>query len=132
MGLSFRKWVRSKRRFRMKASNNGASQLTDDELPQVRESSARVNRRKFLGQAGAAAAAVSGALANPSLAFGQSINSNDDVSLAPPSGNNRRVLQAFQTRGTAAAQEARSPARPHTTNHDEARYPDKSGTSSKG
>ena len=114
------------------ARNNGVSQPTDDELPQVRESSPRVDRRKFLGQAGAAAAAVSGALANPSLAFGQSINSNDDVSLAPPSGNNRRVLQSFQTRVTAAAQEARIRVPPHTTNHDEARYPDKSGTYSKG
>ena len=89
------------------ARNNGVSQRTDDELPQVRESSPRVDRRKFLGQAGAAAAAVSGALANPSLAFGQSINSNDSGSLAPASGNNRRVLQSFQTRVTAAAQEAR-------------------------
>ena len=50
-----------------------------------------------------------------------------------PSGiSNKRVLRSYENRVNAATQEALIPVPPHTTNGDEARYPDKSGTYSKG
>jgi hypothetical protein len=45
--------------------------------------------------------------------------------------DNARVLKALETRVAAAVREASIPVPPHTTNGDEARYPDKSGTYSK-
>jgi hypothetical protein len=86
------------------------------------------NRRKFLGQAGAAAAVVTGAIASPSAAFGQSTRNGP---VTPPS-NNKRVVQSFADRLAAATREAAIPIPPHATNGDEARYPDKPGTYSKG
>jgi hypothetical protein len=51
---------------------------------------------------------------------------------APPSVTNPRVVQAFETRLAAATREALVPVPPHTTNGDEMRYPDKSGTYTTG
>ncbi|HEY2800473.1 MAG TPA: hypothetical protein VGI85_07765 [Chthoniobacterales bacterium] len=47
-------------------------------------------------------------------------------------GRDPRVQKAFALRVKTAAKEASIPVPPHTTNGDEARYPDKSGTYSKG
>jgi hypothetical protein len=88
-----------------------------------------LNRRKFLGQAGAAAAVATGALASPTAAFGQA---SDVTHITAPSGVNKRVAQSFAIRLAAATQEGIIPVPPHATNGDEARYPDKSGTYSKG
>ena len=90
------------------------------------------NRREFLGQAGAAAAVVTGALAGPSAAFGQSSNFPGNQQVASAGPNNKRVAQSFAVRLAAASQEAIIPVPAHATNGDEARYPDKSGTYSKG
>jgi hypothetical protein len=92
-----------------------------------------MNRRKFLGQAGAAAAVAAGALGSPSAAFAQSSGFRYTGSVpAPASVTNPRVVQAFETRLAAATREALVPVPPHTTNGDETRYPDKSGTYTKG
>ncbi len=91
-----------------------------------------LNRRKFLGQAGAAATLAAGALAAPSSVFAQSGGPDTLGHQAPSDGGGGRVLQYFQDRVTAATREATIPIPPHTTNGDEARYPDKSGTYSKG
>jgi len=91
-----------------------------------------IDRRKFLGQVGAAAAVAAGALASPTATLAGSGNALDFPS-APDSDTtgNARVLEAFETRVAAAIRQASIPVPPHTTNGDEARYPDKSGTYSK-
>ncbi len=92
-----------------------------------------INRRKFLGQAGAAATIAVGTLATPSAAFAQSGRSGSSGRVSPPPGiANNRVLQSFENRVLAATQEALIPVPPHTTNGDETRYADKSGSYSKG
>jgi hypothetical protein len=92
-----------------------------------------INRRKLLRQAGAAAAVAAGALARPSAAFAQSSGFRYIGSAsAPASVTNARVLQSFESRVAAAIREALVPVPPHTTNGDETRYPDKSGTYTKG
>ncbi len=95
-----------------------------------RKPSKTVNRRKFLTQAGAAATVAAGALSTPALGFAQSGNAQN----AGPSPKiiNNRVLQSYQRRLAAATREALIPVPPHATNGDETRYPDKSGTYSKG
>ena len=92
-----------------------------------REVPAAVNRRTFLGRAGAAAVAA-GALANASAAFGQTASASSSQSGIC----NKRIRQTYQDRMGAAHQEATIPAAPQTTNGDEERYPDKSGTYTKG
>ena len=91
------------------------------------------SRRKFLGQIGAALAggAVLGKAAVASAQDSFKLAIGDDI--APLNGViDPRVRQAFALRLKAATREALIPVPPHTTNGDEARYPDKSGTYSKG
>ncbi len=90
-----------------------------------------INRRKFLGQAGAAATIAAGALAGPSAVFAQSRGSQSFGNPSRPPGGNNRVLQSFDNRVLEATREGLIPVPPHTTNGDETRYPDKSGTYAK-
>jgi len=92
------------------------------------------SRRTFLGQAGAAATLVAGALTGPPGAFAQSGGSSRGFGHppAPASVSNNRVMQSFENRVIAATQEALIPVPQHATNGDEGRYSDKSGTYSKG
>ena len=92
----------------------------------------RSSRRKFLGQVGAAL--TGGAvLGKAGLTFGQSSNASNfgDGPQALSSRADPRVRQSFAIRLAAANEEARIPAAPQTTNGDEDRYHDKSGTFSK-
>src|SRR5262245_5260915 len=89
----------------------------------------RASRRKFLGQVGAALATGT-VLGKISRASAQS--SIGDGIAAPAGPSNERVAQAFNLKLKAATDESRIPVPPHTTNGDEERYPDKSGTYSKG
>ena len=67
------------------------------------------------------------------IASAQVYNSSIGDSVATPSGViDPRVTQSFNIRVGTATVEALIPVPPHTTNGDEARYPDKSGTYSKG
>ncbi len=91
------------------------------------------SRRKFLGQIGVALAggAVLGKAAVASAQDSFKLTIGDDI--APLNGVfDPRVRRAFALRLEAATREALIPVPPHTTNGDEARYPDKSGTYSKG
>ncbi|MEO8725852.1 MAG: hypothetical protein ABI383_06975, partial [Acidobacteriaceae bacterium] len=54
-----------------------------------------------------------------------------DASTKKPAGVKGRVLKSFELRLQAATREAEIPVPPHTTNGDEERYPDKSGTYTK-
>ena len=114
----------------MSEDKNGASKLTEDNGRSDPRTATGLNRRKFLGTVGTAAAVATGALATPSVAFGQSGSSVPSTPVPP--ATNKRVLQAFETRVVAATREALIPVPAHATNGDEARYPDKSGTHSKG
>jgi len=107
-------------------SNNPARPL--EEAKQISETNNdALGRRKFLTQAGAVAAVAAAGLAGTPAAFAQF-----GGVASPPSGViNKRILQTFQNRMAAAAQEASVPAAPQVTNGDEARYPDKSGTFAK-
>jgi len=89
------------------------------------------SRRKFLGQVGAAL--TGGAvLGKAALASATSENGGFvDRTNAPGHGHDSRVQQSFQIRLRAAQDEAHIPAAPQTTNGDEQRYHDKSGTYSK-
>ena len=99
----------------------------------VEKTSSGINRRKFLGQAGAAATVAAGALASPAAALAQSGSSHSSGRVSPPGGvQNSRVMQSFENRVLAATQEALIPVPPHTTNGDETRYADKAGSYSKG
>ena len=92
----------------------------------------RSSRRKFLGQVGAAIAggAVFGKAA---LAAAKSDNpAFSEVFAAPGPSDNHRVAQARKLRMDAANDEAHIRVPPHTTNGDEERYHDKSGSYSKG
>lgn len=91
----------------------------------------RSSRRRFLGTVGAALAggAVLGKIPQ---AAAQSLNPRIGDGVAIPDGvNSERAREAFQIRVDAAAKEAIVPIPPHTTNGDEDRYTDKSGTYSK-
>jgi hypothetical protein len=110
----------------------GAGQVSEGGSLSESRTATRLNRRKFLGQAGAAAAVVTGAIASPSVAFGQASDSSNNRHVSSPGSNNKRVVQSFTDRLAAAGREAVIPVPPHATNGDEALYPDKSGTYSKG
>ena len=89
------------------------------------------SRRKFLGQVGAALAG--GAVLKAAIASGQNYNPAIGDGIAAPAGVvDKRVAQSFAIRLGAATKEALIPVPPHTTNGDEQRYHDKSGTYSKG
>src|ERR1700739_2768569 len=101
---------------------------TETESPSVGERPRGPNRRKFLGQAGAAATLGAGALASPSVSSAQAIgaSSNTPGGAAPHAGvTNRRVIEAFELRVAEATQDAGVPAAINVNNGDEARYPDK-------
>jgi hypothetical protein len=89
------------------------------------------SRRKFLGQVGAAL--TGGAvLGKAALASATSENGGFvDRTNTPGHGHDSRVQQSFQIRLRAAQDEAHIHAAPQTTNGDEQRYHDKSGTYSK-
>lgn len=91
------------------------------------------NRRSFLGQVGLAATTVASALAVPGSASAQQ-EANDRVAngTLPREVTNDRVIDAFAMRVKAAQHDARIPVAVNTTNGDEARYPDKAATFTKG
>jgi hypothetical protein len=115
-------------------TRDSVSGVLETDSPSVGERPRGPNRRKFLGQVGAAATAV-GALACPSVSSAQavgggSVGTGSAASLAGV--NNRRVMEAMELRVAEAIQDASVPAATNLNNGDEARYPDKGGTYTKG
>ncbi len=91
------------------------------------------NRRHFLGQAGAAAATLAaGALTASSAAAAQSSDSRDSSAGDPTKGAGKRVIEALDLRLAVATQDALVPAAKNVNNGDDALYPDKGGTYTKG
>ena len=114
---------------KMNNSNSGHTADTDASSPNNHTEN-RPSRRRFLGQVGAALAggAVLGKLPQ---AAAQSLNPRTGEG-TQSSAAGSRVQQAYQVRVQAATQEAQIPTARHTTNGDENRYFDKSGSYSKG
>jgi hypothetical protein len=113
------------------AEKNTVADVTKTESPLAHNAAKGSSRRKFLGQVGAA---LTGGvvLGKAALASAQSNNSTFGDGIVPPGhGNDPRVRQSFAIRLATAREEAHIPAAPQTTNGDEQRYHDKSGTYSK-
>ncbi len=88
------------------------------------------NRRQFFGQAGGVAAKVAaGAL---TISFAASAQSAETAVAIPATVSNRRVIEAFNLRVGEAVQDASAGAATNVNNGDDARYPDKAGTFTKG
>src|SRR5712691_4188267 len=90
------------------------------------------SRRTFLGQVGAA---LTGGvvLGKATVASAQYTSPAIGDGLTPPAGvTDERVKRSFLIRVGTAARQAGIPVPPHTTNGDEDRYGDKSGSYSKG
>jgi len=117
------------------ADRNADHSGIETDSPSLGERPRGANRRKFLGQVGAAATFAAGALASPSVSSAQAVgsSSNSPGGVAPLAGvTNRRVIEAMELRVAEAIGDARAPAATNVNNGDEARYADKGGTYSKG
>ncbi len=87
-------------------------------------------RRKFMGKLSGAAAATAGAIVF-SPAFDSSGTRAEAATEQAVEGAHSRVAKSYALRVAAAKKDAKVPVPPHTTNGDEARYADKSGTYTK-
>ncbi len=83
-----------------------------------------------MGKLGGAAAATAGAIVFPP-AFDSPGTRAEAATVRSPGGAHARVAKSFALRLEAATRDSQVPVPPHTTNGDEARYPDKSGTYTK-
>ena len=112
---------------------NTVADVTKTENPSANDAVDRGStRRKFLGQIGAALAGGA-VLGKAAIASAKSDNpAFSGVFVAPLRSDNQRVAQARQLRIAAAVDEGQVDVPPHTTNGDEQRYHDKSGTYGKG
>ena len=88
-------------------------------------------RRKFIGQIGAALAGGA-VLGKAAVASAQDSKRFVEKEITLDGGGDPRIEQAYARRVKAAIRVSEIPVPPHTTNGDEARYADKSGTYSKG
>ena len=110
---------------------NPNANITEGRKPAERDADQGPSRRKFLGQVGTA---LTGGvvLGKAPLALAQSDASTaTDGARMPDTVSDPRVKKSFDIRVGTATKEALIPVPPHTTNGDEERYPDKSGTYTK-
>src|ERR1035438_4319648 len=87
------------------------------------------HRRQFVGQVGGAAAALAASVFAGSSAASAESPGSAEVTAGP---TNQRVMQAFNLRVAMANQDAGVPAATNVNNGDDALYPDKGGTFTKG
>jgi hypothetical protein len=112
--------------------NNKSEIVTTDADSSQRSANNGTSRRKFLGQMGAVLAGGA-VLGKAAAASAQNYNPAIGDGIAPQANTlDPRVRQSYALRKGAATTEAHIPVPPHTTNGDEERYFDKSGTYSKG
>ena len=113
------------------SNNNNKTINTDVGSPQTPTEKGS-SRRKFLTQVSAALAGGA-ILGKAATASAQNYNPAIGDGITSPGGvTDQRVQESFALRVRAASNEARIPVPPHTTNGDEQRYADKSGTYTKG
>ncbi|HEY1583333.1 MAG TPA: hypothetical protein VGF73_09575, partial [Chthoniobacterales bacterium] len=111
-----------------------AAQVDKNDLANSSQpASDKTSRRKFLGTIGAALAG-SAVLGKAASAAAQNYNPavGDGTASLPAGVTDHRVAESFTLRLGSATKEALIPVPPHTTNGDEQRYHDKSGTYTKG
>ncbi len=116
----------------MSEENRSKDGALPAELPSATKTSNGLNRRRFLGQAGAATAVAASVLAAPQLASAQSGESGNIRGVSRPDGVGGRVLRSFENRVNAAMREALIPVPPEITNGDEHNFPNYIGNYSKG
>ncbi len=93
----------------------------------------RPHRRQFVAQMGSVAAStVAGALTTPTAASAQSSTPCGGAPAMPSGVTNSRMVEAFNLRVAEAIQNASVPAAVNVNNGDDALYPDKGGTYTKG
>lgn len=114
---------------------NRAVDRSPDSLSPTEDHKALISRsrRSFLGKisTGAAATMAAGVLGSAPAALAQSSKSSAAGTAALPAASNARVAQAFALRLARATADSLVPVPPHTTNGDENRYSDHSGSYSK-
>jgi len=111
---------------------NAVANVTQTTKPSGNTATEVSSRRKFLGQVGAALAGGA-VLGKAAVASAQDHNrAIGNTNALPSFVSDPRVTRAFALRLEAATRNALIPVPPHTTNGDEALYPDKSGTYTKG
>ena len=104
--------------------------VTNGSLPDNAPASTNApSRRRFLGQV---TAALAGSVVLGKATGAKAANFGDGTTTTLPDNADPRLKQAYRLRVQAAAKEASIGTAPHTTNGDEQRYPDKSGTYTKG
>jgi hypothetical protein len=90
------------------------------------------DRRHFLGQVGGFATTLAaGALTGSSVASAESDGTTDEAPVRTGISH-KRMIDAFHLRVGVASEDALVPAAKNVNNHDDARYPDKGGTYTKG
>ena len=89
------------------------------------------SRRRFFGQAGGVAALAAGAVKAASAAA-TSRGPIETAVTVPPGIENKRLAAAFNMRVAAATNDLLVPPAKNVNNGDDARYPDKGGTFTKG
>ncbi len=95
---------------------------------------AKPNRRQFFGQAGGVAATLAAGARTEGVASAQTLGMGGRATgmALPPGLTNKRMIDAFNLRVGEATQDALLPVAPNMTNGDDALYPDKAGTFTKG
>ena len=88
------------------------------------------SRRKFIGKLSGAAAATAGAVVFAPVLDSPGTKA-EAATIEAPAGAHARVAKSLALRLEAARRDAQVPVPRHTTNGDETRYPDKSGTYTK-
>ena len=114
------------------SEDNSTNDALQAGLPSTSRAPNGLNRRKFLGQAGAATAVAASVLAAPKLASAQSSQSGSIGGVSRPDGVSGRVLRSFENRVNAAMREALIPVPHEITNGDEHNFPNYIGNYSKG
>ena len=117
----------------MTGNRDGLSDAKDGDGAAESSTCKASDRRSFLGRAGSLAATLAaGAFAGPAVASAQTADGIDGGVATPSCVTNQRVREAFQLRVGMAMQDASVPAAINLNNGDDARYPDKGGTFTKG
>ena len=112
--------------------DNVSSTPAPESTPDAGKTPEGPTRRQFLGQVGFAATFAAGTLSVPSVASAQSSTSSTTSVPVPPGVSNSRVVEAFELRVGEAIHDALVPPATNVNNGDDALYPDKGGTYTKG
>jgi hypothetical protein len=91
-----------------------------------------LNRRHFFGQVSGVAALAAGAVKASSAASASSLSPDVTGTTVPPGIGDKRLIEAFNMRVGEATNDLLVPPAKNVNNGDDARYPDKGGTFTKG